>query len=208
MNNQTEVTEISHEIYHKHHIHIHKRSGNGRLDSFSVYHKTPQSYALQQKYPSWHKGYRDFYANAHNLEQAEAYVASIKAKIDEKVKAKEARLAEKAKAREEFVNPYKAGDILYSSWGYEQTNREFYQVVAVGNRSLKLREIGYNVVRSTSWCSEDIAPAKDKFVSDEIHRVNIVVVVWSGKAGHTIKSPIYGGLYKYEGGTLNHSWGH
>lgn len=207
MNNETKTIEISNEIYNGHQIRV-SNLNDGKRASFCIHVATQKSLTLREKYPSrFYRGVGQ-YEFAHNLEQAEAYVASIKAKIDEKVKAKEARLAEKAKAREEFVNPYKAGDILYSSWGYEQTNREFYQVVAVGNRSLKLREIGYNVVRSTSWCSEDIAPDKDKFVSDEIHRVNIVVVVWNGKAGHTIKSPIHGGLYKYEGGTLNHSWGH
>lgn len=207
MNNETKTIEISNEIYNGYRIRVSNLNDGGRA-SFCIHIATQRSLTLREKYPSRFYRGAGQYQFAHNLEQAEAYVASIKAKIDEKVKAKEARLAEKAKAREEFVNPYKVGDILYSSWGYEQTNREFYQVVAVGNRSLKLREIGYNVVRSTSWCSEDIAPAKDKFVSDEIHRVNIVVVVWSGKAGHTIKSPIYGNLYKYGGGTLNHSWGH
>lgn len=208
MNNQIESQLVSHEIYHKHHIRLHKVTSS-KGEYYSVYHTTPQSHTLQQKYPSWHKGYNDYKGSAHNLEQAEAYVASIKAKIDQKVQAKQERLAEKAKAREEFVNPYKVGDILYSSWGYEQTNREFYQVVEVGNRSLRLRRIGCKSVRSTSWCSEDVAPEKNKFVSDEIHRVNIVVKAgYDGKGYHTIKSPIYGGLYKYEGGTLHRSWGH
>lgn len=207
MNNETKPIEISNETYKGYQIRVSNLNDGGRA-SFCIHVATQKSLTLREKYPSRFYRGAGQYEFAHNLEQAEAYVASIKAKIDEKVKAKETRLAEKAKAREEFVNPYKVGDILYSSWGYDQTNREFYQVVAVGNRSLKLREIGYNVVRSTSWCSEDIVPAKDKFVSDEIHRVNIVVVVWSGKAGHTIKSPIYGGLYKYEGGTLHRSWGH
>ena len=207
MNNETKTIEISNEIYNGYRIRVSNLNDGGRA-SYCIHIATQKSLTLREKYPSrFYRGVGQ-YEFAHNLEQAEAYVASIKAKIDEKVKAKEARLAEKAKAREEFVNPYKAGDILYSSWGYEQTNREFYQVVAVGNRSLKLRQIGGKSVRSTSWCSDEVSPEKNKFVSDEIHRVNIVVVVWSGKAGHTIKSPIYGNLYKYEGGTLHRSWGH
>jgi hypothetical protein len=208
MNNQYQTQEVVSEIYNQHRIHIDKIISVKHGEYYAVRHITPQSYTLQQKYPSRYKGFGGYYATVHNLEQAEAYVVAIKEGIDEKIKAKQDRLAEKAKAREQFVNPYKVGDILYSSWGYEQTNREFYQVVAVGNRSLKLRQIGSVSVRNTSWCSDEVSPAKGKFVSDEIHRVNIVVSLCGDKIGHTIKSPVYGGLYKYESGTLHRSWGH
>jgi hypothetical protein len=163
---------------------------------------------LRKKYPSRFSPLLGKYALAHNLEQAEAYVASIKAKINQKVKEKQDRLAEKAKARQEFVNPYKVGDILYGSWGYDQTNIDFFQVVEVGNRSLKIREIGSRSVRTTSWCSEYVEPVKDRFVKDEIHRVNLVIHSWGGKASHSIKSPIHGHLNKHEGGTHHSSWGH
>ncbi|NBR55091.1 MAG: hypothetical protein EBT82_03865 [Micrococcales bacterium] len=175
---------------------------------YAIYHTTPQSYTLRQKYPSRHRGYNDFRATAHNIEAVEAYVATIKAKIDLKLKAKQDRLAENAKAREEFVNPYKVGDILYGSWGYDQTNIDFYQVVEVKNRSLKIQKIGYKSVRSTSWCSEEVAPVKDKFVKDEIHRVNLVVRSYNGKIDHSIKSPSFGHLHRHEGGTHHSSWGH
>jgi hypothetical protein len=204
-NQEYKSETISEEIYNKHHIKINKITSAKNGVYYSVYHVTPQSYALRQKYPSRFRGASDYYASVHNLEQAEAYVVAIKEKIDAKLKAKQDRLAEKAKAREEFVNPYKVGDILNSCWGYDQTNREFYQVVAVGNRSLKLRRIGCESVRTTSWCSDEVSPIKDKFIKDEVHRVNIVV--W-GTGGYSIKSPIYGNLHKYEGGTLNRSWGH
>lgn len=208
MNNQYQIQQVVSEIYNQHRIQIDKIISVKHGEYYAVLHITPQSYALQQKYPSRYKGYSNYYATVHNLEQAEAYVAGIKEGIDQKVKAKQDRLAEKAKAREEFVNPYKVGDILYSSWGYEQTNREFYQIVAVGNRSLKLRQISAKSVRETSWCSSEVAPVKDNFISDEVHRVNIVISVCGNNVCHSIKSPIYGGLYKYEGGTLHCSWGH
>ncbi len=37
--------------------------------------------------------------------------------------------------------PYKVGDILDGTWGYEQTNVIFYQVTGVGKSSFKLREV-------------------------------------------------------------------
>jgi len=208
MNNETKTIEISNETYNGYRIRVSNLNDGGRA-SFCIHIATQKSLTLREKYPSRFYRGAGQYEFAHNLEQAEAYVAKIKARIDEKVSAKQSRVAENAKAREEFVNPYKAGDILYSHWGYEQTNREFYQVVAVGSRSLKLREIGSVSVRSTSWCSDECSPVKDKFLDEEIHRVNIVVRSYGdGKVGHSIKSPVHGHLHDYKGGTLHRSWGY
>jgi hypothetical protein len=38
---------------------------------------------------------------------------------------KEQRKQAKQEARAKFQNPYKPGDILHHSWGYEQTNCDF-----------------------------------------------------------------------------------
>lgn len=47
-------------------------------------------------------------------------------------------------------NQAKVGDILVSSWGYEQTNIDFYQVTRVTNRGVYIREIcGMLTDRST-----------------------------------------------------------
>lgn len=47
------------------------------------------------------------------------------------------------KAIAHLVMPAPAvGDILVSSWGYDQTNIDFYQVVGVTAKSVKIRAIG------------------------------------------------------------------
>ncbi|MEK8137965.1 hypothetical protein [Morganella morganii] len=68
------------------------------------------------------------------------------------------------------------GDIFCDSWGYEQTNVDFYQVVSLhGKKSVSLRKIAQRVVKPTSWCSADVSPVKDAFLNDEIikRRVNV-----------------------------------
>lgn len=50
------------------------------------------------------------------------------------------KLAEKA-ARKANPHTLTVGAILYSSWGYEQTNIDFYQVVAVRGAAVDLRKI-------------------------------------------------------------------
>lgn len=40
-----------------------------------------------------------------------------------------------------WINPAKVGDLLYTSWGYEQTNVEFYAVTRVSGKRLWIRQI-------------------------------------------------------------------
>lgn len=65
----------------------------------------------------------------------------------------------------------KVGDIFTSTWGYEQTNRNFYQVVALNGKTMvTLREIGAEFVRSDTAMSGYLKPKKDVFVGDEVRR--------------------------------------
>jgi len=76
---------------------------------------------------------------------------------------------EEPKAKAEPVNKYgvKVGDVFYESWGYEQTNIDFYQVVALrGVSQIILREIGAEH-RNIGFCSDMVKPIKDNFRSEE-----------------------------------------
>lgn len=60
----------------------------------------------------------------------------------------------------ETVNKFgvKVGDIFHSSWGYDQTNNDFFQVIAlVGESSVRVREVNPVMVdsRAVSGMSED-----------------------------------------------------
>lgn len=41
------------------------------------------------------------------------------------------------------------GDILYSSWGYDQTNIDFYEIVKVTRTQVALRKLEKKIVRSS-----------------------------------------------------------
>lgn len=130
-----------------------------------------------------------------------------------KCKDKELKRIEKIKAKRQlaaaFQNPYKVGDILYSSWGYDQTNREFFQVVKVGPRSLTLREIQQRrseYGQDFSWRTEGV---KDSFVKgSKATTTTIQVYERGGKIQHYVNSPIYGHLYLWDGGAVYASDGH
>lgn len=68
---------------------------------------------------------------------------TVKAAIDGKPVAKKAS-APKATKKAETVNKFgvKVGDLFSASWGYEQTQCDFFQVIAlVGETSVRVREV-------------------------------------------------------------------
>lgn len=72
----------------------------------------------------------------------------------------ESKPTEKPTEKPQKVNKFgvKVGDLFHASWGYDQTNNNFFQVVAlVGESSVRVREV--NLVcedaQGVSWASED-----------------------------------------------------
>lgn len=99
----------------------------------------------------WHRAKGLWYAkqNAQRLELAEILAAG-----KQEPKAKTTKKAEK-------TNKFgvKVGDLFRTSWGYEQTNNDFFQVVElVGSMSVRVREVCPPVVNreAVSGMSEDI----------------------------------------------------
>lgn len=59
------------------------------------------------------------------------------------------------------------GHILVASWGYEQTNVDFYQVTRViGAHTVEIREIEGNVTRGDGGWSGQVIPAIDAFTGE------------------------------------------
>jgi hypothetical protein len=80
----------------------------------------------------------------------------------------------------EWVNPYKVGDLLSNSWGYEQTNWDFCQVVAVGPKSVTVRMVAKRIIRSTGHMSAYVVPICDGFTA-EAKVVRFTFAVYQGK---------------------------
>jgi len=58
-----------------------------------------------------------------------------------------------ARSSEEFRRSLRVGDILYSSWGWEQTNIDFYQVIAIRGSAVDLRQLDQRIPK-TAICAE------------------------------------------------------
>jgi len=63
----------------------------------------------------------------------------------------------------------KVGDVLNTSWGYDQTNVDFYEVVAVSGVMVTLREIAATVTETGFMCGETV-PEPGQFVGEPIRR--------------------------------------
>ena len=79
---------------------------------------------------------------------------------------REAEKKAKRAARKTFKHDFKIGDIFCSSWGYDQTNVDFMQVVAITNKTVTIKEIAEKSVNKEGYsCMSDFRmPVKDSFV--------------------------------------------
>ena len=85
----------------------------------------------------------------------------------------------KAEAKNHMVkhNPVKVGYIFVTSWGYDQTNREFYQVTEVAKSGLTatVRQIFCECVEETSWCSNKVKAIPYAFKDSPAFKVRFSV---------------------------------
>ena len=76
------------------------------------------------------------------------------------------------------IEPYKGpkhnikpGDIFYNSWGWEQTNIDFYQVVSTTAKTITLRAIkGTSNDYNAHYMTGSTIAVKDAFCNDELLR--------------------------------------
>jgi hypothetical protein len=102
---------------------------------------------------------------------------------------------ERKQARKTFANPFKVGDILDSLWGYDQTNVDYYQVIAVTAKTVTLQKIRQNS-EEDGFMQGHCTPRPNDFVKDSkpsTHKVSSNYInltsysgasLWDGKPMH------------------------
>ena len=105
-------------------------------------------------------------------------------------------------AKSQFENPYKVGDILHHSWGYDQTNCDFYQVVEVKTASVVLRKIAHKTVPgSEGFMCESVMPVKDAFIEKGTQALTKIDHAITPQ-DHSIKKRVC--FYVQEGGQMRY----
>lgn len=153
----------------------------------------------------------DFNYRFRNETERAAYVAKFFVECSVREKNRQAhREAQKAK-KADFTNPLFTGDFLYSSWGYDQTNVEFYQVVSTTPKTVTFREVrstqhsdgnGYNSMSgSVTPCPNEWYDAKVWTRPIKPGHNNSVIVPFADYPGGYMKH-----LYKWDGTPKHNSW--
>lgn len=81
------------------------------------------------------------------------------------------------------------GDLLYGTWGYEQTNVDFFEVVGLkGTHTAILRKIAGEYVGGFSMAG-NVRPCRGKYIGDETYTVRTKTQDWYGKKRLWIRHP-------------------
>lgn len=144
----------------------------------------------------------------------QSYEEAIKKANDHKEKMVnriENRKAEKIKRVEEnkvdAKDFYKIGDIVVNTWGYEQTNVEFYQVISITARTIKVRRICGTQVEDSyekHGMACEVVPIKDEFYEAKHEKYEYQLRV--GKDGNLSNPESYYHFHKWSGRPQYKSW--
>lgn len=88
----------------------------------------------------------------------------------------------------------KVGDVMVSSWGYEQTNVDFYQVVGVTAASVKLRKVDSTAVAHSLGTIQVIA-SRGRFVTDKVLTKRVRVT----ENGYAVRMSDYASAHLWDG---------
>jgi hypothetical protein len=94
------------------------------------------------------------------------------------------------RARKEWSHGLQEGDILYASWGYDQTNVDFYQIVSVQDKTVMLREIA-----SEGTKNEYVIPVPGKFIGPPMRKLPR----GRGTDPGSVRLTSYSSAYKWDG---------
>ena len=115
--------------------------------------------------PSAYYSFRDMTVAQNNL-------AAYWKRAEEAMGQRDTRKRERSEQRANLraADHYVVGDVIYNSWGYDQTNIDYFQVVEVKAKSIVIREIAQNRSQ-TGYMSGEAQPIRNKFCGEPITKV-------------------------------------
>ena len=109
--------------------------------------------------PDWH----------HTFASAESRAAMVRRFFEGRARTLAVRAEQRAKRQ--IPHTLELGHILYATWGYEQTNVNFYQVTRlVGRHTVELREVARISQDGEAWATGKAMPKLDAFIGEPIRR--------------------------------------
>ena len=139
----------------------------------------------------------------YRFASVEKQMAHVQEVIESEVKYMEAKRATAAK-KKAAVCPYKVGDILTGSWGYDQTNVDAFQVTALKGKSVVLKRIGCEMVDAVSGMSCHVMPVKNDF-AEGAEEIVKKPQTWNGENWY-VKLHYSCSLSLWDGSKMYKSW--
>lgn len=140
-------------------------------------------------------------------EKAEAYAAGRRSQDEAREAVKAERRKTRARARAAVRNPWKVGDLFVNSWGYEQTNIDFYEVAAMTQKTVTLRRIASETVPGNdAFMSRDVRPVPGGFLENEkpVTKTVQAYVNPDGTPGEAYLSAEFGSFSRVQPGETRH----
>ena len=113
----------------------------------------------------------DFYFQYNTREDRDKKVSIFFKNLRQFAEAKKQRAKERIKWRDEFLAKLVPGTLLSCSWGYEQTNVDFYKVLEKKGATVTLVKIGAIEVEATGPSSSLIKADPDRHLSDPFKKI-------------------------------------
>jgi hypothetical protein len=167
-----------------------------------------KSYAVV-RFPGKRGTYFPYKTPEVSLRHAEEYLAEEMTRDIQRAESKAKHKAEKAKADAEAPALVNVGDIFYTSWGYDQTNIDFYQVVSKTGQMAVIRELCQTSER-TYQDGGVCSAVKDSFKNDALPlKKRIQGSSYSNKPTEPyFKIASYAWAHKWDGHPKSYSDGH
>jgi hypothetical protein len=110
-------------------------------------------------------------------------------RVERNINAEKARKEQKKLAQQNMKHSFQVGQVLYNSWGYDQTNINFYQIVGVKEKSIVLQEVCKSIVAgSEGFMSARVKPVENAFIGEPILKKVVVSVAYNGNVSYYIKA--------------------
>jgi hypothetical protein len=136
----------------------------------------------------------DFHLSFRTVERRAGYIAGY---LDGR-KRRAVMMAERRTTRS-APHTLKVGDILVSSWGYDQTNIDYYQVTRVpGPSTVEIRKIAANSGPEEGFMTASCTAARDKFIGEPM--------IKRASAGNCVRIASYASASPWDGKPDRYSW--
>lgn len=124
-----------------------------------------------------------------SVERMIEYCSEWIERVEANINSENERKAKKKEAQKVMNHNFKEGMIIYNSWGYDQTNIDFYQVVESKEKSIKLRKICKSYVEgSEGFMSANVKPVENAFIGEPFLKKVNLSVSYNGEISYYIKA--------------------